>query len=327
MMDQYKQETLQIHAPTDLIRRTKEAVREEERRIQREQVQNQTPQRQTVQNQTTQSRTMQNQTTQSQISQGQILQNQSAVKSTRNFSRKAYRWALPIAAAAVCLLILDMAVMRLGKNLDKSYSGASMEMVAEDSEENDMELAAEGAEANGMGMTKGEAAAGAGNYTAGVTESAASIDGYDSGIGMTQEGTADMASAVGGSYDEAWYDAEDDRNAGQAAENKVYEDAGNRDNVAELEEKGMSGSASMDGLSIREVKDRPDFVSDPDTECITAHGLKFYVTVRPDNTWAAYVRMDGIRYVVERGDMAELSDREAFAEEAYDLLEKYKDGE
>ena len=39
MIDQYKNETSQIHAPADLILKTKQAVREEEMRLEREKAQ------------------------------------------------------------------------------------------------------------------------------------------------------------------------------------------------------------------------------------------------------------------------------------------------
>lgn len=98
MVNQYKKETSQIHAPADLIRRTKEAVREEEQRIAREQMK------------------------------------QVTAAQPKHSYAKVYKWALPV-AAAVCLFLLNAGVVRLGRGMsgsgmsqsqsDASMSGAS----------------------------------------------------------------------------------------------------------------------------------------------------------------------------------------------------------
>lgn len=82
MMDQYKKETSQIHAPADLIQRTKLAVEEEEKRIQS-----------TVENK--------------------------ADRYPRSPYRQVYRWALPV-AAAMFLLVASMAVPMVQKRFSSS---------------------------------------------------------------------------------------------------------------------------------------------------------------------------------------------------------------
>lgn len=95
MMDQYNKETSQIHAPADLIRRTKEAVRQEEQRLEREQ------------------------------------QQQSTVTQPKPFHGKAYRWVLPAAAAVFCVIMLNVSGMIVGRNIRGGSSGASMDMASE----------------------------------------------------------------------------------------------------------------------------------------------------------------------------------------------------
>ena len=134
VMEQYHKETAQIHAPADLIRRTKEAVREEEQRIARER----TPQ--TI-----------------------------AERPKRSYGR-VYKWALPTAAAAIlCIAIVSAGVAGIGGRMNKSASDqlAGIAENATQSGSADMAgdgaidmAAAEAAEAEGtsdMGMMLGEA--------------------------------------------------------------------------------------------------------------------------------------------------------------------------
>lgn len=156
-MDQYNKETSQIHAPADLIRRTKEAMREEEQRLARERAP------------------------------------QSIADRTKRSYGRVYKWALPTAAAAVlCIVILSIGVTGTGGRMNKSASdmaestanGGSVDIA--DNGAIDM-AAAETAEAEGandIGMLLGEAyaeeeateAAGApiekNGYMDGVTEDA-----------------------------------------------------------------------------------------------------------------------------------------------------------
>ncbi len=108
MMDQYNKETSQIHAPADLIQKTKQAVREEERRIERERVQ------QTV-------RTMENTGTHDVY----------ADKPSRNSYGKMYKWALPVAAAVLLVVLMNASTMMIGRKFTSSQSDASMEIAAE----------------------------------------------------------------------------------------------------------------------------------------------------------------------------------------------------
>lgn len=108
MMDQYNKETSQIHAPADLIQRTKQAVREEERRIERVRAQ------QAV-------RTMENTGTHDVY----------ADKPRRNSYGKVYKWVLPVAAAVLLVVLMNASTMMIGRKFSASQSDKSMEMAAE----------------------------------------------------------------------------------------------------------------------------------------------------------------------------------------------------
>lgn len=93
MMNQYKEETSQIHAPADLIQRTKQAVRKEERRIE-------------------------------QLS-------GYADKPRRQSYNKVYKWALPAAAAVLFVVLMNVSSMMIGRKFSSSQSDEPMEMTSE----------------------------------------------------------------------------------------------------------------------------------------------------------------------------------------------------
>ena len=153
-IDQYKKETSQIHAPEDLIRRTKETVRGEEERIAREKA----PQK-------------------------------TAAKKKR-YGGRAYRWALP-AAAAVLVIVAGTSGIFFGRGADKFMSESALDMAANDtSAESNMELQlgvssgadADGAEPIGRGGSNG------------MTEDAEIYDAADAE--MPEAAGAEMSNAV-----------------------------------------------------------------------------------------------------------------------------------
>lgn len=99
-MDQYNKETSQIHAPADLIRRTKEAVHEEEQRLERERLQ------------------------------------KSAVMQQKSSYGKVYRWVLPVAAAVFCVIMLNVSGMIVGRNTGGGLAGSTMGLVSESATSN-----------------------------------------------------------------------------------------------------------------------------------------------------------------------------------------------
>ena len=287
-MDQYIKETSQIHAPIDLIRRTKEAVREEEQRIQREKA-------------------------------GQTGQNAMAYASktvsaaTNNIYGKVYRWALPVAAAVFSVVLLNIFAMRLVGRGDKSFSGAAMDMAEGEQLSNDMTMhfaesdmadmlddAAESADAGNNGDVWSAGAAG---------ESAAAA--------VAEEKVAEAAEAAASdSYEENEFDSQNYVQKSEVTEDYIDEAA------ADEPESGENEDTS---LSISEIEEIPDFMDDKNTQCITAHGLRFYVVREWGSEWSAYVRVDGAGYVIT-GDSEEITDRESFVEKAYQLLAETVEG-
>lgn len=93
VMEQYHKETAQIHAPVDLIRRTKEAVHKEEQRIARESAP------------------------------------QTIAERTKSSHGRVYKWVLPTAAAAVlCIAILSAGLTGIGGRTNKSASNQLADM-------------------------------------------------------------------------------------------------------------------------------------------------------------------------------------------------------
>lgn len=162
-IDQYKKETSQIHAPEDLIRRTKETVCGEEERIAREKA----PQK-------------------------------TAAKKKR-YGGRAYRWALP-AAAAVLVIVAGTSGIFFGRGADKFMSESALDMAANDtsaddtSAESNMELQlgvssgadADGAEPIGRGGSNG------------MTEDAEIYDAADTEMpeAAVEAATAEMSDAI-----------------------------------------------------------------------------------------------------------------------------------
>lgn len=272
-MNQYMKETSQIHAPADLIRRTKEAVRAEEQRIQKESA--------------------------VQTKQNVIAHAPKSVSAgTKNIHGKVYKWALPVAAAAVCVLMFNIFVTRLGGGT-KSQSDTAMDMTAGEQINNSMEMYF--AEAD----MADEAAADDSDSGAEIWEAEAA---EESGVVVDADG-----SAASDPYQNDAFNAQDyEQKLGAAGD---YYD----EEIAEVSEIG-----GMD-LTISETKEAPDFVEDKDTQCITSHGLQFYVTKDLGNQWTAYVCVDESGYVIT-GDGERTMDSESFVEKAYECLSEKVEG-
>ena len=243
MMNQYKEETSQIHAPAELIRKTKEAMREEELRLNSEEMQ------------------------------------RNVVVQPKPSYRKIYKWALPVAAAIFCVILLNVGLLRFGRDMGGSTSASPTDTASGAASSSD----------NGMAMQFG--AADIAEEMEGAAEEPIDKDGskYDTTVG---------AAAV-------------------SAES-VYEDA-------EYEETGNSYIESIYGsaLWLEEVEEVPSayFYTNTDTESIIIHGVVLYVAQDLDDTWIAYVEIEGQKYVV-CGELTEEDiSWEDFAEEAYKLLE------
>ena len=276
MMNQYNKETAQIHAPADLIRRTKEAVREEEQRIMREQLQ------------------------------------QNTVMQPKRSYAKVYRWVLPVAAAIFCVIIINVGLLRPEKGMSGAATGASMDTASGGAELNDMELQfgatamyEEAAEAAEEPADKG----GAYDMSAGAATDAGTSVTTDTSASVTTEMSAGVTTDA-------------------TVEDDVYEEAGEGDTngitvyeeVEEEQENGYIDSIYGNDLWIEKVNKAPSFYHDSDTRYIDLQGFRIYVATDVDNTWIAYARKNGQRYLISGAYTEEDMSWEEFAEKAYELL-------
>lgn len=276
-MKEYNRETSQIHAPADLIRRTKEAVREEEQRLERQRLQ------------------------------------QSVAAQPKHSYGKVHRWALPVAAAAVCLILLNVSGIMFGRSMSKSQLESAADTASGEAPASDSD----------MGMQ---------SATTDWAESAAAADEPIE----EEDRNFDMAEAdtVTDAFPAESYDEVQSADAGAA---EGYEKVQSADAGAALAEDDASSSAAFENgvedsyiesiygsdLWIEEVEEVPSayFYSKIDPEGIIIDGIVLYVAQDLDDTWIAYVKIDGQKYVV-RGELtAEDISLEEFAEKAYKLLE------
>lgn len=276
MMNQYNKETSQIHAPVDLIRRTKEAVREEEQRIAGQKMQSMESVR---------------------------VQSGSIARPKRSYA-KVYKWALPVAAAALCLIMLNVGVMRMGGSMNKMQSDTSMDMASGAASASD-------SADNGMGMQFGTAEM----YEEEATEEPVSKS--ETAAGATIK-NMEQAAAADDAYEDAGYDG------GQAADSSVSavsEESGSyQDSEYEEAENSYIDSIYGSSLWIEKVNEAPSFYGDSATEDFLIHGVKIYVAQDVDNTWIAYTRKNAQRYVIS-GELTEDDlGSEEFAEKVYELL-------
>lgn len=300
MMEQYKQETAQIHAPADLIRRTKEAMRAEEMRLQREKTSAMVSGRSFagIAKETASAGNQDDRL------RDQAGRQQRADRPFGIYSGRIYRWAMPVAAAAAVLLLINAVVMvgnRAGKSAADTAmpaaidSGASYDTAAEAAEEPadfEMTAAAPAERENGEGAMPDQ-----------------SVNQYESKQAEANlyDGGADQAADSYAFKDDATEACEED----SLQEDAVGEAAGGSAAAA-------AGGIDSAELSVTEVAEAPAFVDDENTECIMVHGIRVYVGRELDGQWIAYVCMNRVNYVVTGG--GDIAEAEEFAVEAYERL-------
>ena len=273
-MDQYNKETSQIHAPADLIRRTKEAVRAEEQRIAEERVQ------------------------------------QNTAAQPKHSYGKAYRWALPVAAAVLCVILYSISEMMPRRNMSGAESGAAMDMDSGAAQLNNSDT---GTQSGGVDMSEGAA-------TADTTAAESVIEESEYEIAATDTAEEeDVSEDYGdGQPTDAVGSAKSDAFTNGSVEDGVRGGAG-----IEKGENSYIESIYGGNLWIEEVDEVPSayFYTNTDTESIIINGVVLYVAQDSDHTWIVYVETDGQKYVI-RGELTEDDiSSEEFAEEAYELLE------
>ncbi len=182
----YREETSQIHAPVDLILRTKQAVAEEEERLHKE-----------------------NQITPIDFNGAGMDGAESAGKKTESGWKKYYGrvpgWVLPVTAAAVFVLVLRVSVVQFShfpadRDGGMDYAASAEDMSESAGEEGSMEGLAGSAGEEGLAGGMAESA-GDGNLAGGMAESADEAGSAEAMAESADE--AGSAEAMAKSADEA----------------------------------------------------------------------------------------------------------------------------
>ena len=203
----YREETSQIHAPVDLILRTKQAVAEEEERLHKEM--GQAGQRPDLQQDSRKELRQNQQIFPADFNGAGMDGAESAGKKTESGWKKYYGrvpgWVLPVTAAAVFVLVLRVSVVQFShfpadRDGGMDYAASAEDMSESAGEEGSMEGLAGSAGEEGLAGGMAESA-GDGNLAGGMAESA---DEAGSTRGMAESADeAGSAEAMAKSADEA----------------------------------------------------------------------------------------------------------------------------
>ncbi len=203
----YREETSQIHAPVDLILRTKQAVAEEEERLHKEM--GQAGQRPDLQQDSRKELRQNQQIFPADLNGAGMDGAESAGKKTESGWKKYYgrvpRWVLPMTAAAVFVLVLRVSVLQFSHLPADRGGGMDYAASAEDMSES----AGEAGSMEGMSGSAGEEglaggmaeSAGDGNLAGGMAESA--DEAGSTGAMAESADEAGSAEAMAKSEDEA----------------------------------------------------------------------------------------------------------------------------
>lgn len=306
MKDQYKKETSQIHAPADLVQKTKLAMQQEEQRLKESADKADRPD----------------------ITVG-MQREYAADGLEKGFksSHRIYKWSLPLSAAAAVLILVSVsAVMRTGKSdysasdmmADSGYEKRTDEQFseaasAEDTiEENEMLINEGPAE-----PTRKDAEEDYPNY--------AMKESMEAAIMEDMEPTESTEGVVSGSEESA-ADTESgdveltiESDSGTAASTKTIESSagtdGTTDSADAVETKGK------EEIEITVVEEEPTFYYSPGTESYQYENLLFWADQEENGDWFAYVSVRGDKYVI----VSTIKDQEEFLEKAYELLSETRE--
>lgn len=256
--EQYKIETEQIHAPAELIARTKAAMREEEARIRRD----------------------------------LALQDTGAGRkgvSARGFNIR--KWAYPLTAAAALLILVSVSAMMRGlKSGDMSMSEAPASDTAMESESSAMSGADldGGMAAAGAAMDMAEGAE--------VTEEAPADEmmSAEADMAAVENAVSDTA-GFAESAEDAVVESGESKEAEKKfsdTERSVAEEA------TPAEGGAQSGSAAAESITIEKAARKPDFCASSDTETHVFKGQTFQVAETEDGWEAYAETKDGGKYVI-----------------------------
>ena len=285
--EQYRKETEQIHAPAELIARTKAAMREEEARIRREFA---------LQGAGTESRGI-----------SAVAGPAMVPAGGRNYGKgfNVRKWAYPLTAAAALFILVSVSLMMRGLK----SGDMAMDMGASET-------------SGGADLDGGMMAAGAAMDFEGTAEMAAApasemedMSESASAVENTASETAEFSESVQETAVEKAESEEARKNEGQRkfsdTEKNMAEDTVPAESGAQ-----SGGVAETESITIERVVKKPDFCGRPDTGKHVFEGQTFQVA-EEGSGWMAYAETgDGGKYVI-RG---EAEDLETFLEMGYQKL-------
>lgn len=288
--EQYREETAQVHAPIDLIERTKAAVRAEEERIKRE-------------------RTAQPGMRQPEMHEPRVTYADYAKCGKTSSLRK---WTYPLTAAAALLILLSVSLTMRGlksENMapaaDTAYSGsAESGAVYEESAEFDAGFAEGVAEAT-VEMADEEAADMESAVGVAETESAAAEAPAEDRTPSVNETQKAMSAA--------------DDTSGAEESNAIKEEA-KQNQETDREDSLVDMAADTVSVIMEKVEKRPAFCDLPDTKTYVYEGETFMVR-KEKAGWVAYVETENGAGYLFRGEM---EDVEEFLEAAHEKFLKEK---
>lgn len=301
--EQYRKETEQIHAPAELIARTKAAMREEEARIRREFA---------LQGAGTESRGI-----------SAVAGPAMVLAGGRNYGKgfNVRKWAYPLTAAAALFILVSVSLMMRGlksgdmamdmgasetsggADLDGGMMAAGAAMDFEGTAET-----AEDAPADEMILAEAEMAAAPASEMEDMSESASAVENAASE-------TAEFSESVQETAVEKAESEEARKNEGQRKFSDTEKNMA-EDTVPAESGTQSGGVAETESITIERVVKKPDFCGRPDTGKHVFEGQTFQVA-EEGSGWMAYAETgDGGKYVI-RG---EAEDLETFLEMGYQKL-------
>ena len=274
--EQYRKETEQIHAPAELIARTKAAMREEEARIRREFA---------LQGAGTESRGI-----------SAVAGPAMVLAGGRNYGKgfNVRKWAYPLTAAAALFILVSVSLMMRGLK----SGDMAMDMGASET-------------SGGADLDGGMMAAGAAMDFEGTAEMAAApaaemedMSESASAVENAASETAEFSESVQETAVEKAELEEARKNEGQRkfsdTEKNMAEDTVPAESGAQ-----SGGVAETESITIERVVKKPDFCGRPDTGKHVFEGQTFQVA-EEGSGWMAYAETgDGGKYVI-RGEAEDL---------------------
>lgn len=310
MMDQYKEqyktETEEIHAPADLIARTKAAVREEEARIQRGFAAQEGELAGRLAKPVAQNRRF-------------PAQEVPVMLQKNSRGATARRWAYPLSAAAAIIVLASVSLMMRGLEKSSSDSAPSFESAAV-ADSGAAESAAAGA------VEEGAFDEAFPEESAAVTESAAVDTEAEAAEEFAAEEAAgavaeadDAASDMGMAFADAAGEAETAEQMKRAADGLSAGEGEIENAMSQKQEaKGTLADTAAAEITVEKVWKKPAFVNRKDVETRNYEDMVFQI-VEEEDGWVAYVESEtGGGYVI-RGEAESI---DAFLEAGYKRLEE-----